>query len=136
MCIGDMTAKPARVECEPTCLHSFLPCALQILIICPRHSIAFSFKNHNEILFDFPASLFGAMLDQLTDRCATACLLVTLAMFYPEQALWFQMSTALDIASHWLHLHRSVFIYAWWCLSILCYISTILFVFCTVYCQC
>jgi len=51
------------------------------------------------------ASLFGAMLDMLTDRCATACLLMTLAMFYPQYAFWFQMSTALDIASHWLHLH-------------------------------
>jgi len=48
------------------------------------------------------ASLFGAMLDMLTDRCATACLLM---MFYPQYAFWFQMSTALDIASHWLHLH-------------------------------
>lgn len=52
------------------------------------------------------ASLFGAMLDQLTDRCATACLLFVLAMFYPSYALVFQLSTAVDIASHWLHLHR------------------------------
>ncbi|XP_067940077.1 CDP-diacylglycerol--inositol 3-phosphatidyltransferase-like [Watersipora subatra] len=53
-------------------------------------------------------SLFGAMLDQLTDRCATACLLITLAMFYPDYAMLFQMSTALDIASHWLHLHSTI----------------------------
>ncbi|KAL7977517.1 hypothetical protein Chor_009466 [Crotalus horridus] len=30
---------------------------------------------------------FGAMLDMLTDRCATMCLLVNLAMLYPESAL-------------------------------------------------
>ncbi|KAH0626398.1 hypothetical protein JD844_001359 [Phrynosoma platyrhinos] len=51
---------------------------------------------------------FGAMLDMLTDRCATMCLLVNLAMLYPESALWFQLSMSLDIASHWLHLHSTV----------------------------
>ncbi|CAK8698038.1 unnamed protein product [Clavelina lepadiformis] len=50
---------------------------------------------------------FGAMLDQLTDRAATACLLVTLAQFYPSYVFWFQMSLALDIVSHWMHLHSS-----------------------------
>lgn len=50
---------------------------------------------------------FGAMLDQLTDRCATMCLLVTLSVFYPDYMFWFQLSMSLDIASHWLHLHCS-----------------------------
>ena len=44
---------------------------------------------------------FGAMLDMLTDRCATMCLCVVLAMFYPKWALFFQLSMSLDIASHW-----------------------------------
>ncbi|PIK52255.1 CDP-diacylglycerol--inositol 3-phosphatidyltransferase [Apostichopus japonicus] len=47
------------------------------------------------------------MLDQLTDRCATMCLLVTLSVFYPDYMFWFQLSMALDVASHWLHLHCS-----------------------------
>ncbi|KAJ6653382.1 hypothetical protein lerEdw1_009283 [Lerista edwardsae] len=51
---------------------------------------------------------FGAMLDMLTDRCATMCLLVNLAMLYPESALLFQLSMSLDVASHWLHLHSTV----------------------------
>ncbi|XP_044304021.1 CDP-diacylglycerol--inositol 3-phosphatidyltransferase [Varanus komodoensis] len=51
---------------------------------------------------------FGAMLDMLTDRCTTMCLLVNLAMLYPESALWFQLSMSLDVASHWLHLHSTV----------------------------
>nr|CAB3229333.1 CDP-diacylglycerol--inositol 3-phosphatidyltransferase [Phallusia mammillata] len=51
---------------------------------------------------------FGAMLDQLTDRAATACLVVTLAHFYPKYMMWFQLSMALDIVSHWLHLHTSL----------------------------
>ncbi|XP_061159369.1 CDP-diacylglycerol--inositol 3-phosphatidyltransferase isoform X1 [Syngnathus typhle] len=50
---------------------------------------------------------FGAMLDMLTDRCATMCLLVNLALLYPSYAFLFQLSMCLDIASHWLHLHSS-----------------------------
>lgn len=46
---------------------------------------------------------FGALLDQLTDRCGTMCLLVTLSHFYPKYMFWFQLSMAIDIASHWLH---------------------------------
>ncbi|XP_068218779.1 CDP-diacylglycerol--inositol 3-phosphatidyltransferase [Palaemon carinicauda] len=51
---------------------------------------------------------FGAMLDQLTDRCGTMCLLVTLGHFYPKYMFLFQMSMAIDISCHWLHLHTSV----------------------------
>uniref|UniRef100_A0A3P8Q7P0 CDP-diacylglycerol--inositol 3-phosphatidyltransferase n=1 Tax=Astatotilapia calliptera TaxID=8154 RepID=A0A3P8Q7P0_ASTCA len=50
---------------------------------------------------------FGAMLDMLTDRCATMCLLVNLSLLYPSYAFLFQLSMCLDIASHWLHLHSS-----------------------------
>ncbi|KAB1263696.1 CDP-diacylglycerol--inositol 3-phosphatidyltransferase [Camelus dromedarius] len=50
---------------------------------------------------------FGAMLDMLTDRCSTMCLLVNLALLYPHATLLFQLSMSLDVASHWLHLHRS-----------------------------
>ncbi|XP_036402562.1 CDP-diacylglycerol--inositol 3-phosphatidyltransferase [Megalops cyprinoides] len=51
---------------------------------------------------------FGAMLDMLTDRCATMCLLVNLALLYPSYTFLFQFSMSLDIASHWLHLHSSM----------------------------
>lgn len=50
---------------------------------------------------------FGAMLDMLTDRCATMCLLVNLSLLYPAYTFLFQLSMSLDIASHWLHLHSS-----------------------------
>ncbi|KAM9779882.1 CDP-diacylglycerol--inositol 3-phosphatidyltransferase [Neosynchiropus ocellatus] len=50
---------------------------------------------------------FGAMLDMLTDRCATMCLLVNLSLLYPSYTFLFQLSMCLDIASHWLHLHSS-----------------------------
>nr|XP_048710587.1 CDP-diacylglycerol--inositol 3-phosphatidyltransferase isoform X2 [Caretta caretta] len=51
---------------------------------------------------------FGAMLDMLTDRCATMCLLVNLALLDPPRALLYQLGMSLDVASHWLHLHSSV----------------------------
>ncbi|XP_015119685.1 CDP-diacylglycerol--inositol 3-phosphatidyltransferase isoform X1 [Diachasma alloeum] len=51
---------------------------------------------------------FGAMLDQLTDRVGTMCLLVNLSMFYPAYAFWFQLSMAIDISCHWLYLHTTI----------------------------
>jgi len=44
------------------------------------------------------------MLDQLTDRCGTTGLLVTLAYFYPRYMFWFQLSIAIDVACHWLYM--------------------------------
>lgn len=51
---------------------------------------------------------FGAMFDMLIDRCSTMCLCFVLAMFYPSWALFFQLWAAIDVASHWLHLHAFV----------------------------
>ncbi|GAB0202396.1 CDP-diacylglycerol--inositol 3-phosphatidyltransferase [Grus japonensis] len=48
---------------------------------------------------------FGAMLDMLTDRLSALCLLLNLALLYPAAAPFFQLSAALDVASHWLHTH-------------------------------
>ncbi|CAJ0931324.1 unnamed protein product, partial [Mesorhabditis belari] len=53
------------------------------------------------------SSRFGAMLDQLTDRCALLAINMSLCVFYPSSAFWFQMSAVIDIASHWLHLHAT-----------------------------
>ena len=38
---------------------------------------------------------FGAMLDMLTDRCATMCLLATLSTFYPNWLFFFQLSMTI-----------------------------------------
>merc|ERR1719315_314006 len=54
------------------------------------------------------SSRFGAMLDMLTDRCATMCLLTTLSSFYPSCMFLFQLSMTIDISCHWLHLHTSL----------------------------
>ncbi|XP_062456886.1 LOW QUALITY PROTEIN: CDP-diacylglycerol--inositol 3-phosphatidyltransferase, partial [Rhea pennata] len=51
---------------------------------------------------------FGALLDMLTDRCASVGLLLRLALLYPPAAPLLQLAAALDVASHWLHLHSTV----------------------------
>ncbi|KAK9503939.1 hypothetical protein O3M35_010392 [Rhynocoris fuscipes] len=51
---------------------------------------------------------FGAMLDQLTDRCGTMGLCVVLCYFYPKYMFWFQLSMVIDISCHWIFLHSSL----------------------------
>eukprot|EP00095_Tigriopus_kingsejongensis_P005885 maker-scaffold38_size502422-snap-gene-4.29 protein:Tk05885 transcript:maker-scaffold38_size502422-snap-gene-4.29-mRNA-1 annotation:"cdp-diacylglycerol--inositol 3-phosphatidyltransferase" len=51
---------------------------------------------------------FGAMLDMLTDRCATMALLATLCTFYPTWTIFFQLSMIIDVSCHWIHLHASL----------------------------
>lgn len=51
---------------------------------------------------------FGAILDQLTDRCALLGLLTVLAHLYPEYMFAFQSSMVIDIASHWIHIWASL----------------------------
>jgi len=48
---------------------------------------------------------FGAVLDMVTDRCATTCLMVTLGALFAAQplvAFGMQLLIALDLSSHWL----------------------------------
>jgi len=54
------------------------------------------------------SSKFGAVLDMVTDRCATACLLCYLASAYPDLALLFQFIIALDFSSHYMHMYSSL----------------------------
>lgn len=48
---------------------------------------------------------FGAILDQLTDRCGTMILCAVLGYFYPKYMLLFHLSMCIDIACHWIYLH-------------------------------
>lgn len=52
-------------------------------------------------------SKFGAVLDMVTDRCTTACLLCFLASteYYVKYALVFQFLIALDFSSHYIHMY-------------------------------
>ncbi|KAF9185890.1 CDP-diacylglycerol-inositol 3-phosphatidyltransferase [Haplosporangium sp. Z 767] len=53
-------------------------------------------------------SKFGAVLDMVTDRCTTACLLCFLASAYKPYALIFQLLIALDVSSHYMHMYSSL----------------------------
>ncbi|KAK1232946.1 hypothetical protein PQX77_003860 [Marasmius sp. AFHP31] len=53
------------------------------------------------------SSKFGAVLDMVTDRCTTSCLLCYLSIAYPTYAIFFQFLIALDFSSHYMHMYRS-----------------------------
>ncbi len=52
------------------------------------------------------ASIFGSVLDMITDRLSTASMLLVLSHYYDELWLVFLGLILLDISSHWFHLHR------------------------------
>ncbi|KAE8441641.1 hypothetical protein EG329_004608 [Mollisiaceae sp. DMI_Dod_QoI] len=51
---------------------------------------------------------FGAVLDMVTDRCTTACLLVFLSSAFPRWAIIFQGLISLDLASHYVHMYATL----------------------------
>lgn len=51
-------------------------------------------------------STFGAVLDMVTDRVSTACLLAVLSQLY-RPGLIFLALLGLDIASHWLQMYST-----------------------------
>ncbi|OZJ06771.1 hypothetical protein BZG36_00385 [Bifiguratus adelaidae] len=63
--------------------------------------------GHAARYFD-QSTKFGAVLDMVTDRCTTMCLLTFLAVQYPSWALVFQFLTTLDFSSHYMHMYSSL----------------------------
>ncbi|KAF1844180.1 uncharacterized protein K460DRAFT_357802 [Cucurbitaria berberidis CBS 394.84] len=51
---------------------------------------------------------FGAVLDMVTDRCTTTCLLVFLAQAFPRWSIVFQALISLDLASHYMHMFATL----------------------------
>lgn len=51
---------------------------------------------------------FGAVLDMVTDRCTTSCLLVFLASAFPRWSILFQGLISLDLASHYMHMYATL----------------------------
>ena len=51
---------------------------------------------------------FGAVLDMVTDRCTTSCLLVFLASAFPRWSLVFQLLISIDFASHYMHMYATL----------------------------
>ncbi|KAI5285014.1 CDP-diacylglycerol-inositol 3-phosphatidyltransferase [Ascosphaera acerosa] len=54
------------------------------------------------------STTFGAVLDMVTDRCTTACLLVFLSSAWPRWAIVFQILISLDMASHYMHMYATL----------------------------
>lgn len=54
------------------------------------------------------STVFGAVLDMVTDRCTTACLLVFLSSAFPSFAILFQGLISLDLASHYMHMYATL----------------------------
>eukprot|EP01119_Soliformovum_irregulare_P007278 TRINITY_DN19682_c0_g1_i1.p1 TRINITY_DN19682_c0_g1~~TRINITY_DN19682_c0_g1_i1.p1 ORF type:complete len:228 (-),score=20.22 TRINITY_DN19682_c0_g1_i1:39-722(-) len=63
--------------------------------------------GHAARLFN-QCSKFGAVLDMVTDRASTACLIVVLSSFYPRYQSWFLFLIALDMVSHFAHIYSSL----------------------------
>ncbi|KAL6561039.1 putative CDP-diacylglycerol--inositol 3-phosphatidyltransferase 2 [Orobanche gracilis] len=90
----------------------------RILMNCFAFAICFKDKRLFSVLFVFDAldgwfarrlnqvSTFGAVLDMVTDRISTACLLVILSQVYRPGFILLSL-LALDIASHWLQMYSS-----------------------------
>jgi len=54
------------------------------------------------------ATKFGAVLDMVTDRCTTACLLCYLCSAYPNYTVYFQALISVDLASHYMHMYSTL----------------------------
>ncbi|PKY09164.1 hypothetical protein P168DRAFT_278670 [Aspergillus campestris IBT 28561] len=54
------------------------------------------------------STTYGAVLDMVTDRCTTACLLVFLSSAWPRWAIVFQGLISLDMASHYMHMYATL----------------------------
>lgn len=48
---------------------------------------------------------FGAVLDMVTDRCATTSLICYLCVLYPQYFLAWQLLVSLDLTSHYMHMY-------------------------------
>lgn len=83
----------------------FMPTNYVVAVVCyVSSSLLDAFDGHAARHFN-QSTKFGAILDQLTDRCGTMCLCSVLAHFYPRYMFWFLLSMTIDIACHWIYLH-------------------------------
>jgi CDP-diacylglycerol--inositol 3-phosphatidyltransferase len=92
--------------------------AIASLYYMPLHprtcSLLYSFSCLLDALDGYAAryfnqsTRFGAVLDMVTDRCTTSCLLVFLSSAFPRWAIVFQGLISLDFASHYLHMYATL----------------------------
>ncbi|KAK5128964.1 hypothetical protein LTR85_000297 [Meristemomyces frigidus] len=92
--------------------------ALASLFFMPLHPRRCSFLYSISCLMDAldgiaarkynQSTRFGAVLDMVTDRCTTTCLLVFLATAKPAYSWIFQGLISLDLASHYMHMYATL----------------------------
>lgn len=92
--------------------------ALASLYYMPLHPRTCSFLYSISCLLDAldgyaarrfqQSTKFGAVLDMVTDRCTTSCLLVFLASAFPRWSIVFQGLISLDLASHYMHMYATL----------------------------
>lgn len=86
------------------------------------------------------ATKFGAVLDMVTDRCTTGCLLCFLSSAYPKYTFIFQLLITIDLASHYIHMystlnqgvasHKKIPADQYWLLRLYYGNNVVLFLFC------
>ncbi|TVY32040.1 CDP-diacylglycerol--inositol 3-phosphatidyltransferase [Lachnellula subtilissima] len=83
--------------------------AFASLYYMPLHPKTCTFLYSVSCLLDaLDVDKFGAVLDMVTDRCTTSCLIVFLASAWPRYALVFQGLISLDLASHYVHMFATL----------------------------
>jgi CDP-diacylglycerol--inositol 3-phosphatidyltransferase len=92
--------------------------AVTSLYLMPIHPRACSFLYSVSCLLDAidgmlarrlnQSTQFGAVLDMTIDRCTTSCLLVFLAVAYPNWSILLQCLISLDFASHFMHVYATL----------------------------
>lgn len=108
------------VDTRPNCLlgYSRIVLAVASLYYMPLHPRTCSLLYSISCLLDAldgvaarhfnQSTTFGAVLDMVTDRCTTACLLVFLSSAWPRWAILFQGLISLDLASHYMHMYATL----------------------------
>ena len=78
-------------------------CSLLYSVSCLLDALdGFAARRYNQ------STTFGAVLDMVTDRCTTSCLLVFLAQAFPRWSIVFQGLISLDLASHYIHMYAQL----------------------------
>ncbi|KAF8033192.1 hypothetical protein BT93_D1944 [Corymbia citriodora subsp. variegata] len=117
---GKSAARPRKLS-----VYLYIPNIIgyiRVLMNCVAFAICFSNKKLFSVLYFLSfvcdgvdgwcarkfnqVSTFGAVLDMVTDRISTACLLVILSQVY-RPGLSFLLLLALDVGSHWLQMYST-----------------------------
>ncbi|XP_066260054.1 CDP-diacylglycerol--inositol 3-phosphatidyltransferase [Euwallacea similis] len=86
----------------------FMPTNYVIASLCYVVSALLDVVDGHAARYFNQGTKFGAMLDQLTDRCGTMGLVAVLAHLYPNAMFPLLLSMCIDVACHWIYLHSSI----------------------------